>query len=204
MMQALFYGLNEKRVLAYTKEDDQKGNVEKGGYMPNPGPLLEVGGTAYEAAFLRSQPKNVLIKLFFDVLPLIPSGDHKIVFMERDPDEIRGSVQRVKEHFKEIGFTKQQKAFAPHIKTFDVFRDYCQEDIDHVLGIMRQRKDCRLFRVDYNELVQRPAMSFESISEWLDLDLDVEKAASLIDEKYYRARKECDQQQQEQPDYPQQ
>lgn len=183
-MRALFGSLNEKAIIAYSPGAGAEGNVEKDGYAPNPGPLLEVGGNARNASFLRSQPDNVLIKIFFDSILELPAGKHTVIFMERDPEEIRQSLEMVAAHFDSVGFTNYQKPCDE--RAFDVYRDYDQDDINHVLGILEQRKDITLIRVDYGDLVNDPEAVFQRISK--HLDLDVVKAKSLINSKFYRAR----------------
>ena len=184
MMRALFGSLREKAILAHSPAAGAEGNAEKDGYSPNPGPLFEVGGHARNASFLRAQPDNVLIKIFFDSVLELPAGQHTVIFMERDPEEIRQSLKMVEAHFDSIGFTNYQKACDE--RAFDVYREYDQDDIDHVLGILNQRKDITLIRVNYGDLVSDPGSVFRQIGRHLDLDVD--KAKSLINSKFYRAR----------------
>lgn len=184
MMEALFRGLLQLTILAYSDEDDNMRNVEIDGYSPNPGLLYEVGGHVRNASFLRIQPEGVLIKIFFDSVVNLPSGEHTVIFMERDESEIRDSLERVQEHFDKIGH-KANMGDTPE-RTFDIFREYDQDDIDHVIGILEQRKDIKLIRVNYRDLVEHPKREFRRIAE--HLDLDIEKAASVIDERYYRSR----------------
>lgn len=184
MMGALSKSLRVDSVLAYTEADDIKGNVELDGYAPNPVPLLEVGGWYRCADFLRKQSDKVLIKVFFDALPEIPAGKHTIIFMDRDPEEIKESLRRVQAHFDKIGYEDKMKA-SPD-RTFDVFAPYSQEDIEHVIGIMEMREDVELIRVSYNDLMADPHREFQRISEMIPLD--VNEAASYIDSNYYRSK----------------
>jgi hypothetical protein len=186
MMGALFAALKVECELAYS-EDSGKGNIEHNGYAPNPTPLLEVGGHVRNGSFLRgllTRPRQVLIKIFFDTLPNLPIGKHTFVFMERDAEEIRASIDRVYRHLASIEHPAQLPSTE---REFDVFGEYDEDDIKHVLDIIEQRPDVTLIRVNYRDLVENPKREFERINEVLELDVD--KAASVIDSKYYRARK---------------
>jgi hypothetical protein len=133
-------------------------------------------------------PDNVIVKIFFDGLIALPSGKYLIIFMERDPLEIKASLKRVDDHLDKLGGRTNLVIEAP----FDVYRDYNQEDIDHVKGIMRERRDVRLLEVDFRELVEDPIAVFNKIKYTPigreRLDLDVERAASFIKPEFYRER----------------
>ena len=189
MMKALVTGLTIPGItLAYDpfSMDGDHGNMECDGYKPNPSPLYETRGAWRTPAFLRNLPDNVLIKIFFDGLTILPSGDYAVIFMQRDPAEIALSLEMVDKHFKRVGFTERQP---PSEKLpFDCYRPYKQADIDHVLGIVEQRRDINLIRVNHKDLIERPIEVFQAI-RGSGIDLDVDKCASVIDAKHYRARK---------------
>ena len=184
MMRAIAH--SAPLVLAYS--DRVGGNVEHDGYSPNPNGLYEVGGricTAEGQRKLNKQPR-VLVKVFFDYLCTIPRGNHKIVFMIRDPDEIKQSVARVSEHFKNLD-REYERPWPINVKTFDRYRPYRQEDIDHVIGVMEARSDVKMVVVDYGDLVANPLSQMRRVQEVIP-ELRVEKAARLIDPKLHRMR----------------
>jgi hypothetical protein len=189
MMKSLIAGLSGFKAGYRTESDARFGNLYLDGYIPNPSPLFEIGSRNYlKASFLREMPENAIVKIFFDGLIALPSGDYLIIFMERDPLEITSSAKRVDQHLDKLGGRTVPIVEAP----FDVYRDYNQEDIDHVKGIMRERRDVRLLEVDFRELVEDPIAVFNKIKYTPigreRLDLDVERAASFIKPEFYRER----------------
>jgi hypothetical protein len=173
MMQALLAGNRDKgRVVPYSDKDQWIAGPPKNGYQPCPTPLLEVGSAAYcNAEFLRGLPDNLLIKVFFDGLLNLPANEYIIVFMERDLAEIKASLVRAEEHItnwalesRNIPPEMTKKRHAKVERTFCIYRDYNQDDIDHVLGIMEQRKDVTLLRVNYRDLIANPYETLQSLA----------------------------------------
>jgi len=199
MMCALVDSLVPPFAVGTSNDDWGVGNVpDEDGYIPCPGPLFEVGGSAYcNAQFLRNMPNDVLIKIFFDGLPNLPAGEYVVIWMYRDPEEVAASLERAEKHIIDWALkthgtseekTKQRNARIE--RTFCVYRDYNQDDIDHVLGIVDQRKDIRLIEVDYADLIANPRKVFKRIKKHLDIDID--KAMKAIKPEFYRARKTDD------------
>lgn len=179
MMQCLHHGLKKGQV-CYTP-DLEKANKHKDGYISNPGRLLEIGRNFYmNSLFLRQIPDWSVIKILFDGLPNLPKGDWKVIFMDRDPEEIVRSVARSDQHLRSIGVPENTNDKT----TFNCFRPYQREDIDHVLGICEMRKDIDLRIVKYIDMIYNPVETLRS----LDMPIDEEKAASKVKPKYYRFR----------------
>ena len=183
MMQALFAGMHIG-LLAAKNQGERTGNVERNGYIPNPGHLLEVGGNYRVAKFLREMPDEVLIKIFFDGLPNLPSGDYKVIFMLRDEWEILDSCAAAEKHIRAIGVPENP----PSDAAFYVYRPYSQDDIDHVLGICEARSDIQLIKVNYSDLIKHPKHEFETL-RLLGVPLDPDKSAAVVNPSYYRSRK---------------
>jgi hypothetical protein len=110
--------------------------------------------------------------------------------MDRDEDEINESIARSDAHLRSSGV----KENPPTRYTFDVFRPYSRDDVEHVLGIMEARSDVNLLKVNYKDLIEDPKGTFESIKytplgkERLPIDID--RAVSVINPEYYRVRNE--------------
>jgi len=190
LMKALADGLQSGGVL-YQQGQERIGNKEEDGYLPNPSGLLEVGQMFYKnAMFLRQMPDDSLVKILYDGLPNLPSGDWYVIFMERDESEILASCDRVDRHLRQVGVREN----AEKAHTFDVFRPYRRDDIDHVLGIMEKRLDVRLLRLNYADVVADPISAFNKIkyspSGKQLLDINVEQAAAVVNPKHYRFRTE--------------
>lgn len=180
----------------------EQANPEHEGYQPNPNGLYEVGLVRYlEPRFLRKIPDNSILKILYDGLPNLPKGDYKVIFMERDPDEITASSERVEKHWDAIDHHFDgDKCKVEHksglemakMLPFCSLRPYNQDDIDHVLGIMQTRWDVDLVRVSYNDVINDPLTAFKRIKHnglgKVRFEFDVEKAASLVDPQLYRSR----------------
>ena len=105
--------------------------------------------------------------------------------MERDPSEIEASLKRSDAHLRASGVQEN-----PDIGfTFDVFRPYQQDDIDHVLGILRQRKDIDLTRLKFRHVIEQPYEIFESLAD-MGWPIDPSKSASVVNPDLYRFRSE--------------
>jgi hypothetical protein len=192
MMQALCAG--GLPVIYQPGMEKRNPPADEDGYKPIPGRLLEVGQVYYMSMrFLRilpAQKGNSLVKIFYDGLPALPRGDYTVVFMRRDPDEIKASTDRVDRRLRAVGTEENPRHWYP----FDVFRPYKQEDIDHVLGIMRARVDIDLVEVNFRDMIERPAETFHRIkyreSGSKRFDLDIGKAVSIINPDLWRERNE--------------
>jgi hypothetical protein len=195
MMGALHKGLPDGYSIAATYDDEAVGNFLCQGYIPNPGGLWEVGYDHYTSAVaLRNLPDNLLMKVFFDGLTNLPKNDYLIIFMERDEREMVASLQQVDKHFQRINWTEAAKPESD--KTFDVYRPYCQQDIDHVQDIMGERRDVTLLRVNFKDLINNPAKVFQRIKYTplgkLRLSISIEEAVSFIKPEYYRSKLDDD------------
>jgi hypothetical protein len=185
MMQALYSGMKSGGIVFQKQMEDFNPN-EVDGYIPTPGKLWEVGRGFYKnAEFLRCIPDDSLIKILFDGLPAIPKGEWTVIFMLRDEVEIRASYARSDAHIRAAGISENPKT--KH--TFDVYRPYNQEDLDHVIGICEARSDMDLFKIQYRDVIDDPVGIFTALQE-CGLDIDPEKSAAEVKPEYYRFRKE--------------
>jgi len=198
MMKALHAG----GIPAIFSPHIEDGNPDANGYKPNPGGLWEVGFTQYmNADFLRRFiPDDSCIKIMFDGLPCLPQRKYKIIFMERDPEEITASTDRVDQHIIDASGGKMRPGSEAGRITnclpFCNFRPYNQEDIDHVLGICDTRSDMHVIRVQFSELIKNPQRVFTTLA-LMGVPIKVHDAAAVIDSKLHRVRIEkCPQQKQ--------
>ena len=180
MMRALADGLQSGQVL-YQPAQERIGNKREDGYIPNPSGLLEVGQQYYKnAVFLRKIPDNSVLKILYDGLANLPSGEYTIIFMTRRECDILASCQKVDEHLRQVGVPENRQKD----RTFDVFRPYRQDDIDHVLGIVRQRKDMNLIEVRFEDVIADPESAFLCLSK--RIPINAELAAKVVNPSYYR------------------
>jgi hypothetical protein len=128
------------------------------GYLPNKYGMWEVGISNYlNTKFLRAIPDGALIKIMFDGLVALPAGEYTIIFMTRDVSEINESAANVDKHL-EYHAKNQGVPLLPHgdvtyMLPFCCLDPYDQSQIDHVLGIMRERRDVNLIMVDYGDVI---------------------------------------------------
>jgi len=172
----------------------EQANPFSDGYAPNPGGLYEVGLGAYmNSRVLRCirDGNRGAIKILFDGLPNLAKGDYKIIFMERDVDEIDMSTKRVDKHIlSQSGGQRRLASRADEITAilpFCVYRPYNQEDIDHVLGICEARKDMEVIKVNYADLIDNPISIFEYLVK-CGIPVNPDDAAKVIDPQLYRVR----------------
>ena len=186
MMKALHCG--GLPVLCNSKIDDNcKRLPEVDGYKPTPtGLQFEIGQSFYMdpdfmAQYVVKNPGSA-VKVFFDGLPNLPAHDYVVVFMHRDPGEIRESLQRAEDYRKAINMRDNRKDRLP----FDVYKDYTPEHVDYCYRIARQRRDMKVIDVNFVDLVRKPI----EVLSWIRniIPIDLEKAAEAIDPDWYRCR----------------
>jgi hypothetical protein len=184
MMKAIYDGMKDGAVLYQPGEHEKTGNKPVEGYIPNPSGLWEVGQMYYmNSKFLREMPQSSLVKILYDGLPTLPKGRYTIIFMRRDPKEIKQSCERVDKHLRQVGVVENPKQWYP----FDCFRPYRQEEIEHVLGICEARQDMRVIQVDFSRVIESPLTLFRALKN-AGLPIDHHKSAAVINPNYYRCR----------------
>ena len=189
MMRALHAG----GIPAIFMPDLEAANPDESGYQPNPGGLYEVGLNQYvNADFLRVIDDESVIKILFDGLPFLPYRDYKIIWMERDLEEIRVSTERVDKHLIDSSDGKLRGAIdarkVTNILTFCCFRPYKQADMDHVLGICEARSDMHIIKVQFSELIRQPKRVFTTL-KLMGVPINVSKAAAAIDPQLWRVKR---------------
>ena len=167
---------------------DKIGANEIDGYVPSPSGVYEVGQMWYmRPKHQRLIPDNALVKILFDGLPHLPKGEYKIIWMVRGVKEIKASCERVDRHLRQEGVKEHPERTYP----FDSFRDYSQEDMDHVLGICKARTDMEAIEVHFRDVIGYPGIVFENLKKIHGIPIDVSKAVSVINRKHYRYRIRC-------------
>ncbi len=202
MMLALHYAGMRAIYNPDLNNKDYKPDPE--GYAPNAkAGLFEVGYFAlldplFYKTLVEHPEDGFILKIPWDCLVYLPKGDWKIIFMNRDAEEIDRSCARVDKYLKEYGdkdvLEERMNQLIPKSKAlpFSIYRKYNQEHIDHVLGIMETRSDVELIPVQYQDVINNPVKVFESIkytpSGKERLPIDIDKAASVINPELHRVR----------------
>ncbi len=140
-------------------------------YTPNESGFYELSHAQYNELGFPARYEGRLIKVLFGGIPKLCAGDYKIVFMLRDPEEIRQSY--------EAFFGRQ----AP-----SVLEEY-HKLIDYCLGILEVRKDCQYEVIEYKDVVANPLHFFYKLSAsgW---KIDPIKASTVVDPSLFRFRRE--------------
>jgi hypothetical protein len=177
---------------------------DENGYAPNhPSGLFEVGYyNQLKPQFLRAvrdrQPICAL-KITWDCLVYLPKGEWIIIFMDRSAEEIDASCAKVDDYIRDHGSAKMNDQRNNQLKKisktlpFSCFRRYSHDDVEHVLGIMGERRDVELLRVNYQDVINNPEKVFSDL-KYTPLDkeripIDAKMSASVIDKNLYRVRK---------------
>lgn len=137
-------------------------------YDPNEGGLYEIELKDFNDHKFPAQFKGKLIKLLnagvakVNVMPKI-----KVVFMRRDPEEIRQSYEAF---FGDVGNLKIENI---------------KNAIETNLALLRNRKDTDIVELWYRDVVENPKKYFEILKEsgW---PIDVDKCVSVVDKKLVR------------------
>lgn len=176
----------------------EQANLPANHYQPAPTGLLEVGRKHYlKPEWLRDKfPDKMLVKILYEGLPYLPSYDdagYVVVFMHRNPEEIKMSLERVEQYFKdwEEKYNDKRPENRLRMGGFDIYKDYNQQDIAHVLGILRARKDIQLIDVQYEDVTTNIDDELQRLAHHLPIAVPAEKiklASRQINPSYRRFR----------------
>ncbi len=149
-------------------------------YQPNAGGFYELRGEQYRAPDFPRAHEGRLIKVLNEgVLRIAPrqaEDPYWIVFMRRDPEEMRQSWQ----------------AFFGPRAVHPLWRhgpDGAATFLDTIEGILRMRRDCRVLRVEYRDAVDRPHVVFARLRD-AGLPIDPARAAAEVDPALCHMRRE--------------
>ena len=123
----------------------------------------------------RGKVFKMISQLLYD---LPPSERFRIVFMERDFDEMLRSQEKMLARLNRKGAPPDEikRSYTLHLERL---RDW-----------LRQQSNMRVLYVSYNNLVQRPREQAERINEFLGVKAKVEEMVKAVDPSLYRNRKD--------------
>ena len=108
-------------------------------------------------------------------IKFLPKGNYKIIYSERNIDEILDSMEKMA-RINDKDRYRTKKAFI-NLNTY-------------IKGQMRTRTDIDYLIVNYNNLLTNPEKHLKKIQEFLQLpEKTIVKMASVIDPKLYRQKK---------------
>jgi Sulfotransferase domain len=131
-----------------------------------------------DASWLPSA-RGKAVKMISQLLYDLPSGEsYRILFMDRDLDEILRSQEKMLERLGRPAAPREQmtSAYALHL-----------EKLHHWL---RRQPNMAVLRVSYNGLVAEPRPQAERVSQFLGGAADVEGMVPAVDPALYRNRKD--------------
>jgi hypothetical protein len=140
-------------------------------YTPNGGGFYELSRREYMQPGFPRMYSDRLIKFLVGGICRIVAGNYKIVFMRRDPEEMRQSYQ---------AFFNDEPALVG---------DAYVAASDDAIGILEQRRDVNLIVFDYRDVVRHPLEAFNrlKIEGW---PIDAVKAAAVVNPKLCRFKLE--------------
>jgi len=144
-------------------------------YTPNPNGFYHTDDEQTDWPSFHSDHKGKVVKVFRRDLHILRPGAYKVVFMTRNPDEVRASM----------------RAFSPnttwgHMEVATHFYDQIK---DATLEALRKRPDMEILEVNYGDVIADPVKQFEKIRDF-GIPIDPEKAAAMVDSSLHRFRLE--------------
>jgi hypothetical protein len=124
---------------------------------------------------VRGKAVKMVSQLLYD-LPL--NERYRIIFMERDMDEMLDSQEKMLKRLGRKAAPRQEikPAFAQHLGR-----------LFHWLG---QQRNMQILRISYNALLEQPEDQVRLVREFLDGKVDHERMIHAVDRGLYRNRKE--------------
>jgi hypothetical protein len=169
MMRALSEGGLEAVVNKNRDQMNQQWGDEY--YQPNGAGFYELERKDYAELNFPKKYEGKLIKVLYGGLSRICAGDYKIVFMVRDPEEIRQSYE----------------AFF-NTSPPEVLKNY-DKMVEYSIGIMEMRKDIQFEVINYRDVIEDSLGTFDNLYE-LGWEINPEKAATVVDPELFRFRRE--------------
>ncbi|MFO8109069.1 MAG: NAD-dependent epimerase/dehydratase family protein [Thermoplasmata archaeon] len=125
------------------------------------------------------EARGKVVKILGELIKHLPRGyNYKIIFMERDIDEIMESQEKMLKHRGKDSSDVSKEEFK------QIFRDYVKILKNHI----NSHQDMEVIYVSYNDIMSLPRSVIESISVFLDGSLDVDEMLTVVDEELYRNR----------------
>ena len=119
------------------------------------------------------------VKIISFLLTYLPDTyDYRVVFMNRDIDEVLASQNKMLTARGEAGES------ADDAKMRDVYRKH----LDKVGRFLRNRSCFQTLQINYRDVVDNPAAEARRINEFLGGRLNVEAMAAVADRELYRNR----------------
>jgi hypothetical protein len=169
MMHALITGGLEG---AYSSPRTPRSN-NNAAYAPNPNGFFELVENEQQESWHPRRFEGQVLKSIYGMLPQLSPGNYKVVYMLRNPQEIRASN------------AKTGRRNRPPVRALSD-EDYFSK-MSHYLSIADLRPDMEVLQVWYHEVLADPTGQFERIRDF-GIPIDPEASASIVNPKLYRNR----------------
>ncbi len=119
--------------------------------------------------------KGQFIKITAYGLKFLPSGHYRVIYSERNIEEILDSMEKM----ARIEDNNRSDTRDVFVKLNTVIKD-----------LIMKREDMDVLLVNYNQILANPKDSIKKIHDFLDSsDLSIEQMVSCVDQKLYRKRR---------------
>jgi len=120
------------------------------------------------------------VKIVSALLTYLPECyQYKVIFLERDMDEILSSQQRMLERTNKIDEDNQSD---------EMLRQSYQEHIKEISTWLEDQDWLQTLYVSYNEILRQPDIEFQKIAVFLDQLVDPQMMAQVVDPELYREK----------------
>jgi hypothetical protein len=147
---------------------------KNGGYIPNPNGFYQLNED-FDRGDLYQKYDGKLFKFPFKKLHKLPTGQYKIIFLKRNPEEIRLSM----------------RAFNPEADWGEdmAILDTYESEMNKIINKVKNKSNITITVLNYADVVKDPVKEFTKIKDagW---PIDVEKAAAMVEPELYRLRLE--------------
>ena len=128
-----------------------------------------------DGTFPLNEYKGKFIKITSYGLKYLPPGDYKIIYSERNIEEILDSMEKM----ANINDTNREETRESFVKLNSMIKNY-----------IREREDIEVLIVNYNNILSEPSINIKKIYDFLGFaDINLEKMIAAVDRELYRQRR---------------
>ncbi len=124
------------------------------------------------------QAQGKAVKIISELLEYLPKDyDYKVVFINRDLDEVLASQAKMMERRSRNDNVDKQaikQAFKRHLK--------------EVKQWLADQKNIEVLQVDYNQTIINPEQTAQELNRFINKGLNVDKMAAVVDPSLYRQK----------------
>jgi hypothetical protein len=159
---------------AYSSEKVPRSN-SNAVYAPNPNGFFELVNNEQQEPWHPKRFAGKVLKSIYGMLPQLSPGNYKVVYMLRNPEEIRASNAKM---------DRRARALDRALSDDDYF-----SKMSHYISIAEKRPDMDILQVWYHDVLANPVEQFERIRDF-GIPIDPDKSASIVNPKLYRNRRD--------------